>query len=169
MGLPRTLKAMMVFNEGQGYLAEAKSVTLPTLTRKMEDWRIGGGVLAMDMGMDGVLELTSTFGGPERQFLRQFGIAKVNGIYLRFVGSYQKDDTAAIDTVEVVVRGRHSEIEMGDQEVGEVGEFKVVSALAYYKLIWNGRTEIEYDPLNMVLIVDGVDLMAEQRRSLGLY
>ena len=36
------------------------------------------------------------------------------------------------------------------------GEFAVTSALAYYKLVWNGRTEIEIDFLNMVEIVDGV-------------
>ena len=54
MGLPRTLKDMMLFNEGLAYLGEAGSVTLPTLTRKMEEWR-GAGMNApvkMDMGME---------------------------------------------------------------------------------------------------------------------
>lgn len=171
MGLPRTLKNMMLYNEGQNYMGEVKTVTLPTLTRKIEEWRGGGmpGAIGMDMGMDGLTELASTFGGPMRDILRQFGALRVNGVYMRFAGFYQQDDTAQSDNIEVIVRGRHTEIEMGDQEVGEMGEFKVTSTLAYYKLVWNGRTEIEYDPLNMIFIVNGVDLMAEQRSGLGLF
>jgi P2 family phage contractile tail tube protein len=120
------------------------------------------------MGME-ALEMKSVFGGPERAMLRQFGVVRVNGVYLRFVGFYQQQDTGQSDTIEIVVRGRHAEIEMGDQELGSAADFTVTSALAYYKLIWNGRTEIEIDPLNMVQIVDGVDLMAEQRSALGLF
>jgi P2 family phage contractile tail tube protein len=88
---------------------------------------------------------------------------------MRFVGNYQKDDTSAVDTVEVVLRGRFSEIEMGDQEVGEASEFTATMAVAYYKLVWNGRTEIEIDPLNMVEIVGGVDRLAERRSALGMF
>ncbi|WP_176597337.1 phage major tail tube protein [Sphingobium sp. 15-1] len=171
MGLPSILKNMMLFNEGQNYMGEVKTVTLPPLTRKIEEWRGGGmpGAIGIDMGMDGLLEMASTFGGPMRDILRQFGVLLVNGVYLRWVGFHQKDDTGATDTVEVIVRGRHNEVDMGDQEVGEVGEFKVTTTLAYFKLVWNGRTEIEYDPLNAVFIVNGVDLMAEQRSGLGLF
>src|SRR3546814_835216 len=106
---------------------------------------------------------------PMRDILRQYGVTKVNGVYLRFVGAYQQDDTSAVDNIEVIVRGRHSEIDMGDQEVGEASEFKVTSVLSYYKLVWNGRTEIEIDPLNMIEIVNGIDLLAEQRNALGIF
>src|SRR3546814_15283636 len=88
------------------------------------------------MGLDGLMEMTSTFGGPMRDILRQYGVTKVNGVYLRFVGAYQQDDTSAVDNIEVIVRGRHSEIDMGDQEVGDASEFKVTSVLSYYKLVW---------------------------------
>ena len=170
MGLPRTLKNMMLFNEGLAYLGEVKTVTLPPLTRKIEEWRGGGmsGPVGMDMGLDGVMELQSTFGGPMRDILRQWGVTTVDGVYLRFAGAYQQDDTGAVDNIEIIVRGRHSEIEMGDQEVGEPGEFNVTSKLAYYKLVWNGRTEIEEDPLNMISIVNGIDRLAEQRAALGI-
>lgn len=171
MGLPSVLKNMMLFNEGQNYMGEVKTVTLPPLTRKIEEWRGGGmpGAVGIDMGMDGLLEMGSAFGGPMRDILRQFGVLRVNGVYLRWVGFHQKDDTGASASVEVIVRGRHTEIDMGDQEVGEVGEFSVTTTLAYFKLLWNGRTEIEYDPLNAVFIVNGTDLLAAQRGALGLY
>jgi P2 family phage contractile tail tube protein len=45
MGLPRTLQNLMLFNEGQSYVGEVKTVTLPTLTRKLEEYR-GGGMFA---------------------------------------------------------------------------------------------------------------------------
>lgn len=171
MGLPRTLKNLMLFNEGLAYLGEVKSVSLPPLSRKIEEWRGGGmaGPVGIDMGMDGLQELGSTFGGPMRDILRQFGVTTIAGVYLRFVGAYQQDDTSAIDSVEVIVRGRHKEIEMGDQEVGEAGEFGVTTVLAYYKLVWNGRTEIEYDPINGIFIVNGVDLLAAERAALGIF
>ncbi|MCW2410867.1 MULTISPECIES: phage major tail tube protein [unclassified Sphingobium] len=170
MGLPRTLKNMMLFNEGSAYLGEVKAVTLPTLTRKMEEYR-GGGMAApisLDMGME-ALSASFTAGGPLRDALRQFGVQTVDGVYLRFAGAYQQDDSAAVDAIEVVIRGRYSEIEMGDQEVGEPGEFSATVAIAYYKLIWNGRTEIEIDPINMIEIVDGVDRLAAQRNAIGIF
>jgi P2 family phage contractile tail tube protein len=170
MGLPRILKNMNFYNEGFAYGGEAKTVTLPTLTRKMEDYR-GGGMTApvkLDMGME-AMELSATFGGPVRDVLRQWGTSTVDGVYLRFSGSYQQDDNSSVDTIEVIVRGRYSEIEMGDQEVGEAGEFSITMAVAYYKLVWNGRTEIEIDPLNMVETVGGVDLSVNLRASIGIF
>jgi len=170
MGLPRTLKNMMLFNEGSAYLGETQSVTLPTLTRKMEERRLGGmnGPASLDMGME-ALEASFVCGGPMRDVLRQFGVTTIDGVYLRFAGAYQRDDSGAVDAIEVIMRGRHSEIEMGEQEVGEPGEFSVTSALVYYKLVWNGRTEIEIDFLNMVEMIGGVDRLAEQRNALGIF
>ncbi len=170
MGMPRTLKDMMLFNEGLAYLGEVSAVTLPTLTRKMEEWRGGGmgGPVEMDMGSE-AMELQSTFGGPMRDILRQYGVTTVDGVYLRFVGAYQQEETGAVDTIEVIIRGRHKEIEMGDQEVGEAGEFSVTSSVAYYKLVWNGRAEIEIDLLAGIEIVDGVDRRASIRAALGIY
>lgn len=170
MGLPRTLKDMLLFNEGMNYLGDAKTVTLPTLTRKMEEWR-GAGMsapLSMDMGME-AMEMSFTCGGPMRDILRQWGTPTVDGVYLRFAGNYQTDSTAAVDHVEIIVRGRHSEIEMGDQETGEASDFSVTFAVAYFKLLWNGRTEMEIDPIRMVEIVNGVDRLAARRSAMGMF
>jgi P2 family phage contractile tail tube protein len=170
MGMPRTLKDMMLFNEGFAYLGDAKKVTLPTLSRKMEGYRGAGmsGEVQMDMGME-AMELSVTCGGPMRDVIRQWGEPTIDGVYVRFAGNYQADDFALPEHVEVIVRGRHSEIEMGDQETGSPSEFNFKMALAYYKLVWNGRTEIEIDPLNMIEIVNGVDRLALRRAALGLF
>lgn len=170
MGLPRTLKNMILFNEGSAYLGDIASVTLPKLSRKMEEWRGGGMDSAVKLDMGGETpELEWELGGPARDVLRQFGAIGVAGVYLRFAGAYQRDDSGATDAIEVIVRGRHEEIDMGEAKPGEAGAWKIKTPCAYYKLVWNGRTEIEIDPLNMVLIVGGVDRLADQRNALGIW
>jgi hypothetical protein len=69
--------------------------------------------------------------------------------------------------VEIVVRGRHSEIDFGSAKAGEDTEFKVKTACSYYKLSINGATVIEIDLLNMVEVIDGTDRLAAQRRAIG--
>lgn len=167
MALPRKLKNMNLFNEGQSYLAEAQSVNMPKLARKMEDYRGGGmdGTVKLDMGAE-AMELEFTLGGPDRTVLRQFGNPGLAGTFLRFVGAYQNDATGSYDTVEITVRGRHEEVDMGEAKIGEGGECKVKTQCVYYRLEWNGRVEIEIDVLNMIYIVDGVDILAEQRAAI---
>jgi P2 family phage contractile tail tube protein len=171
MGLPRKLKIMMMFIDGRGYAGETTSVTLPNLSRKLEAYRGGGmsGAVKLDMGAGDDLDLEHSYGGPIREVIRQYGLPSLTGVQLRFVGSYEADDTGELTTVEIVARGRHEEIDRGEQKPGEAGEFKVKTACAYYKEIWNGRTEVEIDRLAGIEIVDGVDLMAAHRAALGQF
>jgi P2 family phage contractile tail tube protein len=82
---------------------------------------------------------------------------------------FENDDTGEVNRVEIMVRGRHSEIDMGEWKPGEGGEFKVKTSISYYKLVWDGATEIEIDVLGMVHTVGGVDLLAARRDALGIY
>lgn len=171
MGLPNKLKNLNLFNEGNSYLGQVKSITLPKLARKTEDYRGGGmnGTVKVDMGMsDDGLVLESTFGGLELIALRQFGIAKIDGVYLRYAGAYQRDDTGAVSAVEIVLRGRHEEIDMGDAEPGEDTEHKVVTNCTYYKLTVDGNVEAEIDLLGFIETIDGEDRLAEQRKAIGI-
>lgn len=170
MALPRILKDMMLFNEGSGYLGEATEVTLPKLTRKMEEFR-GGGMsrpVMLDMGGE-VLSLEASFGGPMQDVLSQYGEKSADGVYIRWVGIYQNAANGTRDVIEVITRGRYQEIDFGNAKPGEVGEFKIKMPLAYYRLDWNGSTLVEIDPLNMIEIVGGVDLLSEVRSALGLF
>ncbi|MGV6473540.1 phage major tail tube protein [Azotobacter vinelandii] len=171
MGLPRKLKNMNLFNDGNSYLGESKTVTLPPLARKMEAYRGGGmnGPVKIDQGMsDDGIQLEWTLGGLDLIVLRQFGAITADAVLLRFAGAYQRDDTGEVSAVEVVVRGRHEEINLGDAEPGEDTEVSLVTTCSYYKLIVDGNTEIEIDLLNMIEIVNGVDLLAAQRAAIGM-
>lgn len=169
MALPRKLKNLNLFNDGFSYIGQVAEATLPPLTRQMEDWR-GGGMNApikVDMGMQG-LNFEWKCGGLMSQVLRQFGLSTFDGVQLRFAGAYQRDDSGAVDAVEIILHGRHEEIGMGGAKPGDDTSFEVKTACAYYKLTINGRVEIEVDVINMVEIVDGVDRLAAQRRAIGL-
>ncbi len=161
MALPKKLKHLNLFNDGNSYLGIAKAVTLPVLGRKLEAYRGGGmdGPVKVDMGhSDDGLQLEWTLGGWDLIAVRQFGATRVDGVQLRFSGSVQRDDT----------RGRHEEIDFGDAEPGEDTEHKITTALTYYKLSVDGEVLIEIDLLNFVYIVDGDDRLAEHRKALGI-
>ncbi|MGO4703824.1 phage tail protein [Dyella sp. 2RAB6] len=95
-------------------------------------------------------------------------ITTVGGCLIRFAGAYQSDDTGAVDAVEVVVRGRHKELDFGSAKPGDNTQHKFTTPCSYYKLSINGAVKIEIDLLNMLFLVDGVDRLAEQRRALGI-
>lgn len=169
MALPSKLKNFNLFVDGQNYLGKVPELVLPKLSRKMEEYRGGGmdGSVEIDLGGE-VITLEWTAGGLLVDALAQFGITSVTGVPLRFAGAYQRDDDSGTDAVEVVVRGRHKEIDMGTAKPGDGTAHKYTTTCAYYKLTVNNRVLIEIDVLNLILNVNGVDRLAEQRRALGV-
>ena len=170
MAMPRKLKNLNLFNDGNSYLGLVKSLTLPSLGRKMEAYRGGGmnGPVKADLGMsdDGVQFEWKT-GGLDLISLRQFGAVNASSVALRFSGPYQQDDTNEVSNVEVVVRGRHETIEMGDATPGEDTEHSITTTCSYYKLTVDNEDIIEIDLLNFIEKVGGVDMLEKQRNALG--
>ena len=169
MALPRKLKNMNLFNDGVSFVGVATEVVLPTLTRKLEEYRGAGmnGPVDVDLGME-KLTVEHTYGGIVRELFTQFGITRADGVLLRFAGAYQRDDSGQVDAVEVVVRGRHEEIDPGKAKPGDGTEFKFKTACSYYKLSINGEVLVEIDMLNMVENIGGEDRLADQRAAIGL-
>lgn len=171
MALPRKLKYLNLFNAGNSYQGVIESLTLPKLGRKFEDYRGGGmsGSAKVDLGLaDDALNLDWTLGGIDAEVYKQWGVTKVDGVMLRFAGSYQRDDTGETHAVEVVVRGRHEEIDPGDSKQGDSSTVKIATKCVYYKLTWDGEVLIEIDIVNMVEMVNGEDRLEAHRRNIGL-
>ncbi len=171
MAMPRKLKNMNMFNDANSYQGVAKTVTLPDLARKMEMWRGAGmdGGVGADMGMpDDGLKIEWKVGGLDLISLRQYGITNASGVGLRWAGAYQRDDTGEVTAVEVVARGRHETYSFGEAEAGEDTEHSITTLCTYYKLVVDGNEEIEIDLLGMVLKVNGIDILAEKRKAIGL-
>lgn len=169
MALPSVLKNFNLFNNGNSYMGVAEEVKLPKLKRKMDDYRGGGmnGPVKIDLGQEG-LEIEFDCGGFMSQVFEQYGTCKIDSVMLRFAGAYQRDDTCAVQAVEVIVRGRHEELDPGNAKGGDKGKLTVKSALSYYKLSVDGKVLIEIDLLNMVEIVNGKDILIDQRKAIGL-
>lgn len=169
MGLPAKLKNMNLFNDGASYLGLVPEVTLPKLTRSMEEYRAGGMDMPIKVDMGGeMMEIEWKAGGIIVHAIRQFGATSHDAVMLRFAGAYQADDSGQVVPVEVVVRGRHEEIDMGSAKPGDDTEHTIKTTISYYKLIIAGRTEIEIDALNMVFIVNGTDRLLAQRAAIGI-
>lgn len=169
MALPKKLKYLNLFNDGNSYLGLVSSLTLPKLTRKLQNYRGGGmsGSVAVDFGLDDdALTLEWSIGGLDELVLQQWG--STSDIPLRFAGSLQRDDTGDISAVEVMMRGRHKEFDFGEYKQGEDTETKVTTQCTYFKLTIDGKELIEIDTVNMVEVVNGVDRLAEHRTALGL-
>lgn len=171
MALPRKLKFMNLFFNGDNWVGQAEQFTSASLTRKMEVYRGGGmpGSAKTDMGFDDdALDTSCILGGYEADILRNSASATHDAVMLRFAGSFQQDDTGEVTAVEIVQRGRIQEIDRGDYKTGEESNTTVNFVNTYYKEVVNGETVVEIDTVNMIHIVDGVDMLEEHRRAIGL-
>ena len=172
MALPRKIKRLNVFIDGQSWVGEAEDFTPAKLSRKLENYRGGGmsGSVGVDMGFDdSALDVSFTFGGVSDELLKKMGSAKVEAVALRFSGSLQRDDTGEVAALEIVCRGRFKELDKGTFKSGDNSQSKVTMVNNYYKVMLDGVVLHEIDLLNMIEIgPDGVDRMAEHRAAIGL-
>lgn len=167
-GLPSKLKNWNVFANGVSYAGTAAELALPKLAEKVEAWRGAGMLAEVDIGMGlEKLEMEHKYGGLVVGILRQFGLVRVDGAMLRFNGAYQEDLNGGVAAAELVVRGKHIEINPGTAKTGDDTEWTVKSTLTYLRWRVNGRVEVEIDVINNILIVDGIDRMAAIRAALG--
>lgn len=70
------------------------------------------------------------------------------------------------DGLKISVRGVPKSSEGGKIAVGKPTESKVTLEITYYKVEKNGKVLIEYDKLNMIYIIDGVDYLEEIRNQI---
>ncbi|UCV02310.1 phage major tail tube protein [Dechloromonas denitrificans] len=169
MALPSNLKNFNLFNDGNSLMGVAEEVALPKLSRKMEEFQGAGMPMPIDVDISNEkIELDWTCSGFVFDVVKQYGAAKANANLLRFAGAYQREDTGDVDAVEIVVRGRHKELDFGNAKVGDKTQTKIKTTCSYYKLTVNGSVLFEIDALAMVFIVDGVDMLDKQRKAIGL-
>ncbi|KQR50144.1 phage major tail tube protein [Acidovorax sp. Leaf160] len=169
MALPRKLKAFATFVDGTNYMGEMPEVTLPTLSRKMEEYRGGGmnGAIELDMGQE-KMEAELKGAGWLVGLATKWGAAAHDAVLLRFAGAVQTDDDGRVTPVEVVMRGRLTERDPGSAKAGDMIERTYKYSLSYYKEVVDGQTQLEIDLVNMVENVGGVDNLAGVRAALGI-
>lgn len=170
MKLPEKLKGFNLFVEGQGYAGRVEEMTLPKLTRKMEEFRAGGMDSPVEIDMGGEkLEAEYTLAEYSPDVIKMFGLTDVAGVPARFKGAVRRDDGSDEEiAVEILLRGRHREIDMGNWKAGDVNTMKMSIAVSYYKLMHNGETLVEIDVPNLVYNVGGQDVLKSRRQALAI-
>lgn len=166
MKTPRQLQDMNVFADGRPLSGQCQSFTRPKIVVKTEDY-LGAGLGAtvkLSMGSLEGLEATHKYGGEIPELNAGIGEARLDASQLRFVGAYLNEENGRYDAVEIIIRGRHSEGDHGDDEVGSKSGSTYKTDCVYYKQSRNGVVEFEIDVLNKVFIVNGRDRWAELRR-----
>ncbi|HGC1206372.1 TPA: phage major tail tube protein, partial [Escherichia coli] len=111
----------------------------PKLTRKTDSYRGGGmmGAVSIDLGLDdSALDASFVMGGAVRELFLKYG-GTIDGTLLRFAGEYYTD--AESDLYEVEMRGRVTEIDMGEAKQGEATSHTYAIKNTYYKLSVNDR------------------------------
>ncbi|MET3781794.1 P2 family phage contractile tail tube protein [Brevundimonas sp. 1080] len=169
MNLPRQLQDMNVHGDGNSFLGECVKFTRPKLTEKLEEYNAGGLLSSVQIstGRIEALECTHTYGGDMPTLNRGFGAVELDANQLRFSGAYQNDAAGQVDDLQIVIRGKHVEIDSGDDEVGSKSGTTYKTNAVYYKQTRNGVVEFEIDVLNNVLLVYGVDRRAQIRGIIG--
>lgn len=170
MALPQKLKYFNVYVDGNSYIGEAESITLPKLTQKLESYRGAGmpGSVKVNLGLDDdALDLELTMGGLVESLTALLG-GTINQVNLRFAGAFQKDDSEDYLKVEVSVTGRFKEMDMGEFKQGDSSTSKHSMSNTYYKLSIDGEDVIEIDIINMIYKVKGTDLLEQARQAIGL-
>lgn len=167
--LPKKLKDFNLFGNGSSWQGLVPSITLPELSRVMEEYRGGGmdGAVELDMGQE-VITMEWNAGGIIADLFVNYGTPIHDAELLRFTGSYESDETGETTAVEVVVRGRHKTINMGDAEGGSNNQIQTTTTCSYYKITVGGQEEIEIDLPGMIFRVRGVDRLEQRRANLGL-
>ena len=167
--LPRTLKNMNVFVDGESWAGTAKTITLPKITKKTEDFRGAGmiGDVALSLGYE-KLECNITYAGFDPRQYRQLAVCGTSDLPIRFVGMYERQDTCGKQSVEYYMRGQAIEVDAGDATLGELSEFKSMYNVTYMRLMVDGQQIFELDFINGIEVYGEENLVEEILRLLGL-
>jgi P2 family phage contractile tail tube protein len=165
--IPKILKNFTLFVDGRGLAGTIDTLTLPTLTTKMEEVRAGGmdAPIEHDMGME---KLEASFDLLEfnPDIIALYGLASADK-QLTARGAMRADGADAVAIV-VNMTGNVKQFEPGDWKAGDATKPKFSVGLRYYKLTIGGRELIEIDKVNMIRKINGQDQLASTRTAMGV-
>lgn len=168
--LPKMLKDAIAHIDGIGFAGRCNIDAFPKLARTMSDYQAGGmdGAIKIDMGQE-PLEMELTFAEHNELVLATFGTCSHNGVSMRINASAESDNpNCAQSAIEILAKGRFTELDMGGFKPKENTEMKVKADLSYYKYSVDGAPIIEIDIANYIFIVKGVDMYEQRRKNLKI-
>lgn len=157
-----------LYANGKEEIGKLLEYTAPVAEILTEEYRAGGMdmPITMDMGM-AAMESSFTI-GEDKDILALFGIKQGGGVIPFFIRSHLENDVTGEErTVVEEIRAKVTKIDPGTKTPGSFTATSVTLKPLYYRYESDGKTIHEFDPINMVRIINGVDQLAAARKSLG--
>jgi len=168
--LPDFVKQATMIADGYGKMGTLENVQLPKLVSKMEDWRGGGmiGDIEVELGFE-KMEFPFKVGGMDRQLIGLWGLKTGAVKPFQILSHAVAEDSDKSIGISAYIRGRLKEVEFDEFKAGgSPSMLSGVVAMHYYRLLIDDQEVIEYDPINLVLKINGEDQIADMRANLGL-
>lgn len=165
--LPRILKNVTLYVDGENLVGRIMSVTLPELSLVEEAYR-GGGMDAeidQDMGMN-KLDMSFTLGEFSPSVIEQFGLFSAR-TKITMRAAVQRQGEAAVPAI-VYAQGMFKNITRDEMRPGANSTMQVSANLNMYRELLAGRELVNIDIINMIRFIGGVDRLADQRAALGM-
>ena len=167
--MPAVLKNFNVRIAGDSHAGTAKTINLPEIVKKTEDYRAAGmiGDIKLDMGFE-AMESTITYTGIDARHIMQLMSCGVSDLPIRFIGAYERQDTCQHIVRDIYMRGSVTNLPLGEIELGSINEQELTYSVTYLKVVDDGLTLLEIDFVNSIFIVAGKDMTGDINAKLGL-
>ena len=167
--MPAVLKNFNVRIDGDSHAGTAKTITLPEIVKKTEDYRAAGmiGDIKLDLGFE-AMEATINYTGVDARHIVQLSYCGVDALPIRYIGAYERQDTCTHVVRDVYMRGSVTNLPLGEMELGNINEQELTYSVTYLKIVDDGVPLLEVDFVNGILIVAGKDMTSDINSKLGL-
>lgn len=168
MPIQHILTNLNAFVAGKGYLGRVIEFTPPKIAPIVRDYKAGGmsAEVPIPMGAIEKLECSFTLTGYDPDVFAQFSVVPGRLVQLRFTGA-MVDYDGTCRPIEITLRAILS-YEGDAWKPHEASDLKITANAHYYKLDIDGHTIHEFDPVNMVAIINGEDQLQAMRAALGV-
>jgi P2 family phage contractile tail tube protein len=141
---------------------------MPNIEAVTEEYRGGGmdGPVNVDLGIS-AMTMSFTMREYDPRVLGLFAVGDCSNKSFVFRGA-QEDNLCNVVPVVLEVRGWVSGVDHGTWEAGSLTDIEVTVNIRYLNFQVNGIVVYEIDPINMIRIINGRDVLADQRRAVGL-
>lgn len=166
--VPEVINNFNAYNNGNVLVGVSGAVTLPNFDAITEEVS-GAGILGTYetavVGMYGSMAQEVPFRILDRDIFSLMNPGELVDLTFRASAQSTVKATGAIDYkgMRIVERGRLKSFAPGKLELGKQMDANVTLELLYILVEIDGKTMVEYDKLNSVFVVNGVDLLEKVR------
>jgi len=163
MKKPQILTGANLFVEGVGHLGTSKIMTLPKLEFETEKQSTGGLTRHIDLAT--LKEMEAEFELEEYSSVVYTALKKRTGDAAFLVKANIRQGARDLPVI-ATLKGVVSLLDDGTMESKKQAARKVKLGVNYYSLELDGKQEVLVDVENMILEIDGVDLLEQARANL---